>query len=126
MKESTRQLLANSEETLDAAELLVGQGYLRDAASRAYYGAFYVAEALLNENGLSFKKHGAIHSAFAQEFVKKGLLDAKYHQWLLKAFNQRQLGDYDESVEFKSEDVRETIQQAREFLEAAGKYFDMG
>ena len=89
MKESTSQLLANSRETLEAAELLAGRGYLRDAASRAYYGAFYVAEALLNEKDLAFKKHGALHGAFAQEFIKTGLLDPKYHRYLLKAFNQR-------------------------------------
>jgi len=69
MKESTRQLFVNAGETLNAAELLVEQGFLRDAASRAYYGAFYIAEALLNEKELSFRKHGAVHSAFAQEFV---------------------------------------------------------
>jgi len=122
MKDSTGQLLKNAEETFKAAELLVGQDYLRDAASRAYYGTFYVAEALLNEKGLSFKKHGAVHSTFAQEFVKTGLFDAKYHRWLLNAFNQRQLGDYDEMVQFEASDVQETIQQAREFLEAVKTY----
>lgn len=125
MKESTHQLLANAHETLNAAELLVNEGYLRDAASRAYYGAFYAAEALLNERELSFKKHGAVHSMFAQEFVKTGLFDAKYHRWLLNAFNQRQLGDYDETVQFKDDDVRETIQQAREFLQAVKTHLQM-
>lgn len=122
MMDATKQLLLNANETLSAAELLVEQGYLRDAASRAYYGIFYVAEALLNERELSFKKHGAVHSMFAQEFVKTGLFDAKYHRWLLNAFNQRQLGDYDEMVQFKAGDVKETIQQAREFLQTAKAY----
>jgi uncharacterized protein (UPF0332 family) len=122
MKDATQQLLLNANETLNAAELLVEQGYLRDAASRAYYGIFYVAEALLNERELSFKKHGAVHSMFAQEFVKTGLFDTKYHRWLLNAFNQRQLGDYDEMVQFKASDVKETIRQAREFLQATKTY----
>jgi len=122
MKDATQQLLLNANETLNAAKLLVDPGYLRDAASRAYYGIFYAAEALLNEKNLSFKKHGAVHSTFAQEFVKTGFFDAKYHRWLLNAFNQRQLGDYDEMVQFKVSDVSETIQQAREFLKAAKTY----
>ncbi len=125
MKESTRQLLTNAGETLDAAELLVKQGYLRDAASRAYYGIFYATEALLNEKELSFRKHGAVHSTFAVEFVKTGLFDSQYHRWLLDAFNQRQLGDYDEMAQFKSSDVSETIEQAREFLEAAKTYLGL-
>ena len=122
MKTATHQLLANALETPNAAGMLVDEGYLRDAASRAYYGMFYVAEALLNERDLSFKKHGAVHSTFAQEFVKTGLFEAKYHRWLLDAFNQRQLGDYDEAVQFQADEVRETIQQAREFLEAVKTY----
>ena len=105
--------------------LLTSQGYLRDAASRAYYGIFYIAEALLNEKDLTFKKHGAVHSAFAQEFIKTGLLNTEFHQYLLKAFNQRLLGDYDEEAHFKPEDIEETIQQAREFLAAARKYLGL-
>lgn len=124
MKPETAQLLANAQETLNAAELLLNQGYLRDSASRAYYGFFYAAEALLNEKELSFKKHGAVHSMFAQEFVKTGLFDARFHRGLLDAFNQRQLGDYDEMVQFHREDIDETIQQAREFLDAVKEFLN--
>jgi len=77
---------------------------------------------LLNEKDLSFKKHGAVQSVFAQKFVKTGLFEAKYHRWLLKAFNQGQAGDYDEMVQFKGSDVKETLGQAREFLEVVKKY----
>lgn len=61
MKDSTRQLLSNAEETLNAAEVLVKEDYLRDAVNRAYYAVFYIAEALLNEKDLRFKKHGTVH-----------------------------------------------------------------
>jgi len=80
MRPATSQLLANARETLNAAELLLNQGYLRDSASRAYYAFFYAAKALLNEKELSLKKHGAVHSMFAQEFVKTGLFDARFHR----------------------------------------------
>ena len=49
MKESTQQLMLNAEETLNAAEILFKEEYLRDAINRAYYAVFYIAEALLNE-----------------------------------------------------------------------------
>ena len=49
MKDSTQQLLLNAEETLNAAQVLLDEGYLRDAVNRAYYAIFYIAEALLNE-----------------------------------------------------------------------------
>jgi hypothetical protein len=50
---------------------------------------FYTAEALLNERSLRFKKHGGVHAAFGEHFAKPGLLDAKYHRWLLAAFEKR-------------------------------------
>ena len=77
MKDSTQQLLSNAEETLNAAQVLFKEDYLRDAVNRAYYAVFYIAEALLNEKDLHFKKHGTVHGSFAQHFVKTGIFDAK-------------------------------------------------
>lgn len=122
MKDSTHQLLLNAEETLNAAQVLLNEDYLRDAVNRAYYAVFYVAEALLSEKDLRFKKHGAVHGSFAQHYVKTGIFDAKYHKLLVKAFGRRMLGDYDEVVQFKSEEVKETITEAWKFLQAAKDY----
>ena len=122
MKDSTHQLLLNAEETLNAAQVLLGEDYLRDAVNRAYYAVFYVAEALLNEKDLRFKKHGAVHGSFAHHYIKTGLFDTKYHKLLLTAFGRRMLGDYEEAVQFKSEEVKEAISEAWDFLQAAKDY----
>jgi uncharacterized protein (UPF0332 family) len=122
MKDSSEQLLLNAEETLNAAQVLLNEEYLRDAVNRAYYAVFYIAEALLNEKDLRFKKHGAVHGAFARHYIKTGLFDAKYHKLLLLAFGRRMLGDYDEVVQFKSDEVKETITEAWDFLQAAKDY----
>jgi uncharacterized protein (UPF0332 family) len=122
MKQSTQQLVLNAEETLNAAEVLLKEEYLRDAVNRAYYAVFYIAESLLNEKDLRFKKHGTVHGSFAQHFVKTGILDAKYHKLLVTAFGRRMLGDYDEVTRFSSEEVSRIIDQAWEFLEAAKEY----
>lgn len=122
MKESTQQLLINAEETLNAAEVLLKEEYLRDAVNRAYYSVFYVAEALLNEKDLRFSKHGTVHGAFAQHFIKTKIFEEKYHKLLTGAFRRRMLGDYDEVARFASEEVRQVIEQAWDFLNAAKKY----
>jgi uncharacterized protein (UPF0332 family) len=119
MKDSTRQLMLNAEETLNAAELLFREEYLRDAMNRVYYAVFYVAEALLNERDLRHSKHGAVHGAFAQHYIKTKLFDEKYHKLLTGAFRRRMLGDYDEVAQFKSDEVQTTIKEAWEFLQAA-------
>jgi uncharacterized protein (UPF0332 family) len=122
MKGSTQQLLFNAEETLHAADILLKEEYLRDAVNRAYYAIFYVAEALLNEKDLRYSKHGTVHGAFAQHFIKTKIFDAKYHKLLTGAFRRRMLGDYDEVARFSSEEVIEILEQAGEFLQAAKKY----
>jgi len=122
MKESTQQLMLNAEETLNAAEILFKEEYLRDAVNRAYYSVFYIAEALLNEKDLRFKKHGSVHGSFSQHFVKTGIFDAKYHKLLTKSFGQRLLGDYDEVTRFISDEVSQILEQAWDFLKTAKDY----
>lgn len=125
MKESTRQLMLNAEETLNAAEMLLKEEYLRDAINRAYYAVFYIAEALLNEKDLRYSKHGTVHGAFAQHYIKTKIFDEKYHKLLTGAFRRRMLGDYDEVARFKSDEVKETITEAWDFLQAAKSYLEV-
>jgi len=87
---------------------------------------FYAAEALLNEKGLRFRKHAGVHSAFAEHFVKTGLLDGRYHRWLLAAFNKRITGDYGIEIELTSEDSSLLIGQASEFVGAAKEFLEKG
>ena len=54
-----------------AAQLLNDQGFHDFATSRAYYAMFYVAEALLLGEGLTFSKHSAVIAAFGKSFVKR-------------------------------------------------------
>jgi len=89
MKEATADLLLKAERAIHSAMNVLKDGDLDFAASRAYYAMFYTAEALLEEKGLKFSKHGGVHGAFAQHFVKTGYFEAKYQRWLVSAFSQR-------------------------------------
>ena len=122
MKEETLALLEKAERSIRNAEKTMTDGDLDFAASRAYYAMFYVADALLGEKEMHFSKHGGVHGAFAQHYVKTGEFDAKFQRWLVSAFNQRMLGDYGTTPEFYEEDVQEIIEHAREFLKAAHTY----
>ncbi|MEW5868752.1 MAG: HEPN domain-containing protein [Chloroflexota bacterium] len=119
MKDSTYQLLEKSQRAIQAAQTLHEHGQEEFAPGRAYYAMFYAAEALLNERDLRFSKHGGVHGAFGEHFVKNGLLDSKYHRWLLDAFDRRIVGDYAIQATFTSQEVAEMIGQAIEFLAQA-------
>lgn len=87
MKDFTEKLLAKASRAIQSSRTLLDSGDPESAVSRAYYAMFYVAEALLGEKGLRFRKHGGVHGAFGEHFAKTGTLDPKYHRWLLEAFN---------------------------------------
>ncbi|MDP1546498.1 MAG: HEPN domain-containing protein [Anaerolineales bacterium] len=122
MKEATRQLFARALDAIEAAEILATNGKIDFAAGRAYYAMFYVAEALLNEKGFQFGKHGNVIAAYGQHFAKTKELDPKFHRWLLTSFDQRQIGDYAFDPDIEIGIVTIMIHQAQEFLEAARRY----
>lgn len=122
MKEASTRYLEKAARAIHAAERLSESGDAEFAVGRAYYAMFYVAEALLFEQGLRFRKHGGVHGAFGEHFVKAGKFDPKYHRWLLEAFNKRVTGDYGVEASITSEEVSAMIAQAREFLQEARRH----
>lgn len=124
MKETSDKLLKKAARALRVAERLRKSRDAEFAVGRAFYVMFYVAQALLNERGLRFRKHAGIHGAFAEHFVKTGLLDKRYHRWLLAAFSKRITGDYGIEAEITADDAKILIEQAREFLETGKKFLD--
>jgi len=124
MKDHTYKLLDKATRSIRAARLLVDGGEVDFAAGRAYYAMFYVAEALLYERDLAFSKHSGVHAAYGREFAKTGLLDVKFHRWLLKAFNDRLQVDYEVEANMTKADVEVTLDRAQEFLGAARRLLE--
>lgn len=122
MKEETRKLLGKADQALRAATILLDAGDAESAMGRAYYGMFHTAQAVLREKELRFRKHGSVHAAYGQHFAKTGDLDPKFHRWLLAAFNARIKTEYDIDPAIDRAAAARTIEQAREFLEAARRY----
>lgn len=119
MKPESRRLLDKAARAIHAAEILLREGDADFAAGRAYYAMFYSAQALLFERGLQFRKHGAVHGAFGEHLIRSGILDARFHRWLLDAFDVRIQGDYGVDAAVSLEAARAMIDQAGEFLREA-------
>lgn len=118
MKTDTRKLLDKAGRALVAAQVLLNHNDTEFAAGRAYYAMFYTAEALLHEKDLRSRKHSGIHSLFGEAFAKTGVIDVKFHRWLLDAFDKRIQADYGFDAVLTAKDAAEMIAQAREFIEA--------
>jgi uncharacterized protein (UPF0332 family) len=119
VKPETQQLLDKALRALDAAQTLLDRGDADFSIGRAYYAMFYIAEALLHEQGLRSRKHSGVIALFGSTFAKTGAMDTKFHRWLLDAFDKRILADYGVDAVLTHEDSAQMIAQAREFWEAA-------
>ncbi len=124
LKEGASKLLAKARRAIDAARILLAGDGPEFASGRAYYAMFYIAEASLHERGERFRRHSAVHAAYGKIFAKTGLLDSRFHRWLLRAFEARLENDYGFDATASEAEVREMVEQARTFLVAASEFLD--
>jgi uncharacterized protein (UPF0332 family) len=117
MTDEQRGLLLKAKESLRAAELLLNEGHADFAAARAYYAMFYVAEALLLGEELSFSKHSAVNAAFGRTFVATQRIPSEFHRFLLDAFTLRNAADYEVGPGLDEKVAQEQIEHARKFIE---------
>lgn len=112
-----------ADESHDVARTLLETGHPRFSAAQSYYTIFYLAQATLLTKGMTFSKHSAVVAAYGKEFAKTGLLDPKFHRYIIQAEKLRQTGHYgDEGEEISEEQARESVQWAGEFMEAVKAY----
>ena len=119
MKPEQIALLRKAAESLRAAELLATNELFDFAASRAYYTMFYVAEAFLLNEGLTFSSHAAVISAFGRDFARTGRVPVEFHRYLIDAQDLRNQGDYDIDSAITESEANELIGHAQQFLELA-------
>ncbi|RAQ47206.1 DNA-binding protein [Arthrospira sp. O9.13F] len=109
MKPKSQKLIAKAQESYQAAQVLNEQGFYDFAASRAYYGLFYIAEAFLWEQDLTFSSHGAVIAAFGRDIAKKWIVPLEFHRFLINAQNKRATADYSVDDDLKITDVEVEI-----------------
>lgn len=124
MTPEQQALLDKAHRSLEAAQNLIEQGFYDFAVSRAYYAMFYIAEALLDQEGLSFSSHAAVISAFGQYLARPGKVPTEFHRQLIDAQAQRIRADYDLSPDLSKIDAEKLVQQSQTFLTIAGQSLD--
>jgi uncharacterized protein (UPF0332 family) len=125
VNEDVARLVSQSDEELAAARRLSTGGFHRQAASRAYYAAFYAAEAALLSIGEFRSKHSGVVSAFGQHVVKRGGMDPENGRLIRGLFASRGEADYgagttEEEATAAIEDARRFVAAVRDWLSSAG------
>ena len=122
MKPEVDELLDKARRSIKTAEKIFKDGEVDFAGSRAYYALFYVAEALLLERELAFSSHSAVIANFGKEFAKPKTLNPKFHTYLIKAQDRRNIGDYAIGDHLTNDEVKEMLDWGKEFLKAAESF----
>ena len=114
--EVVRYWMDKAHEALKAARSEQEAGRFVFAVNRAYYACFYSASAVLIERGEKFSKHSGVRAAVHRSLVKTGELDPTWGRFYDLVFNACQRGDYQELVEFSTEEAEELILQSEQFV----------
>ncbi|CAA9497085.1 MAG: hypothetical protein AVDCRST_MAG25-3698 [uncultured Rubrobacteraceae bacterium] len=115
-------LLDKAARSFDASEMLLNSGDVDFAASRSYYGYFYVAGALLLHEGHSFSRHGQVIAQYGRIFAKTDRMERRFHRAFMQAFSIRTAADYSTSPGLEAETVGDWTREGRAFQEAALRY----
>ncbi|HHT9153345.1 MAG TPA: HEPN domain-containing protein [Candidatus Hypogeohydataceae bacterium YC40] len=110
-------LIERARKYLKSSETLLKEEDYESSVSRAYYVMFYSAEAALLTKNLSFSSHKGVISAFGEHFIKTNILPKEMGKELNRAFEKRQLGDYEYTFVISREEAEEILVNGKNFVE---------
>jgi uncharacterized protein len=118
-----RSGLERCREELAAARFLAGGGFQAQAVSRAYFAAFFAAEAALLALGETRSKHSGVIAAFVRLLVRSGQVHQDAGRLLRSLFERRNQADY-APVEVPAEEADAAIQDAERVVSAVETWLE--
>jgi len=110
-------LIKRAQRYLKSAEMLLRDKDYESSVSRTYYAMFYAAQAALLTKNLSFSSHKGVISGFGEHFVKTGILSREMGRELNRAFEKRQMGDYEYTFVISNEDAEQLLRNGKDFVD---------
>lgn len=123
MKEAA-SLIERASKYLNSSKLLFNEGDYESSVSRAYYAMFYAAEAVLLTQNLSFSSHRGVISAFGEHFIKTDTFPREMGREFNRAFEKRQLGDYEYTFVISQDEASEILEKGKDFVEKLIQYLN--
>jgi uncharacterized protein (UPF0332 family) len=104
-------------QALDDADFLLKNKRLSLAANRIYYALFYSISAIALKENFSTSKHKQLIGWFNKKYVNSGIVEKKYSRLIYTAFENREKGDYDFLFNLTLEELDNSRNQAKTFIE---------
>jgi len=121
MKEAA-SLIERAKKYLISSKMLIDIEDYESSVSRSYYAMFYSAQAVLLTMEMSFSSHKGVLSAFGKHFVKTGIFPRNMGRELNRAFEKRQLGDYEYTFVISKSEAEEIFDRSEEFIGKVSQY----
>jgi uncharacterized protein (UPF0332 family) len=119
-------LIERAKKYLNSAEILLENEDFESAVSRTYYAMFYSVQALLLTKNMSFSSHKGVISAFGEHFIKTGIFSKDMGRELNKAFEKRQISDYEYTFVILKEEAEELFKSGVNFVAKIAQYLKEG
>jgi uncharacterized protein (UPF0332 family) len=101
----------------DVEYLIIGKKWVI-AVNRIYYGMFYSLTALALLYKFETSKHQQLIGWFNKNFIKPKIINLTMGEFLIQAYEKRNLGDYEPFVDFRGEDVEKMLINMQDFINA--------
>ncbi len=115
MDEEQKELLKAAKKKLSVAEKLLKEEELADSVSRAYYGMFHAARALLLEKDSNPKTHQGVISELGKLF--RNQIDPELISQMSQIQSLREDADYEPYFTIQRERAEEVIEYSSTFIE---------
>ena len=122
MNDEQKNKLDFAEEKLSTARLLLENGKFEDSVSRAYYGMFHAAKALLIEKDSRPKTHSGTVSELGKLYREE--LGVELSREFSRIQEKRERADYGEIKDLNKKDTQRIIETAEEFVKKAKNILD--
>ncbi|HLP45482.1 MAG TPA: HEPN domain-containing protein [Candidatus Deferrimicrobium sp.] len=122
LEEKDRQTLIayrieKAKNALEDARFLLENNKLHLAVNRIYYGIFYILSALALKNRFQTRKHQQLIGWFNKNYIKEGIIDKNFGQFVHKAYDERSQADYADYVEFDQEEVSAMMEDLKKLIQ---------
>lgn len=112
-------LLKKSDRKLQAAKENLKGKFFEDAISRAYYGCYHAAQALLLTKNLRARSHRGLKNLLGLHLIQTGELEREYALLLDSLQNSRENSDYEIFIDATKEEAEEAIAATERFVRRA-------
>lgn len=108
--------ISRAGEAYEEAVILSKENHWNTVANRLYYSCFYIASALLLQQGKRFESHKGVKSEFHRSFVKEGIVTKESGKTYNRLFNLRHEGDYADFKRLTEEDIFPFLNETKKFI----------